>query len=78
MHTGDVRTVTDHAGDTYYARLGPLERPNGGVSSDMKALVFETAEGAWLGSTPVYGHARLWTLSDDDLKRFATRVVARS
>ena len=75
MHTGDVREVTDRAGGTYYARLAPLERPRGGVSMDLKTLVFETAEGSWAGSTPVYGHAQLWSMSDDDLQRLARRAV---
>ena len=75
MHTGDVRAVTDVAGDTLFARLAPLERPTGGVSTDMKTLVFENADGSWVGSTPVYGHARLWTFSDDDVRRLARRAV---
>lgn len=78
MHTGDVRLVIDSTGGTYYARLAPLERPRGGISLDMKTLVFETAEGTWAGSTPVFGHAHLWSLSDDDLQRLATRAVARA
>lgn len=75
MHTGDVRTVRDGTGHIYYARLAPLERPRGGVSGDMKALVLENEEGAWLGSTPVYGHAALWSLTDSDLQRLASRAL---
>ena len=78
MYTGDVRTVCDRGGDTYYARLAPLERPRGGVSSDMKALVVETAEGRWVGSTPVYGNVRLWTLTDSDLQSLASRVLPQA
>ena len=77
MHTGDIRTVVDPVGDTYYARLAPLERPRGGISTDMKALVLETAEGEWIGSTPVFGHVRLWTLTDKDLERLARRALQR-
>jgi hypothetical protein len=78
MHTGDIRTVVDPMGDnTYYARLAPLERPRGGISQDMKTLVLENAEGVWVGSTPVYGNVRLWTLTEDDLQRLASRVIAR-
>ena len=77
MHTGDIRTVVDPLGDTCYARLAPLERPSGGISTDMKALVVENADGAWLGSTPVFGHVRLWTLSDADLARLARRALQR-
>ena len=77
MHTGDIRTVVDPIGDTYYARLAPLERPRGGISKDMKTLVLENEEGGWVGSTPVYGNVRLWTLTDDDLQRLARRVIVR-
>jgi len=77
MHTGDIRMVVDPDGDTYYARLAPLERPCGGISTDMKALVLESAEGDWIGSTPVYGHLRLWTMTDADLKRLARRALQR-
>ena len=75
MYNGDVRTVVDPLGETYFARIAPLERPRGGVSSDMKAVVFETPEGRWAGSAPVYGKTHLWTLSDDDLQRLARRAV---
>ena len=76
MHTGDIRAVTEPSrGETYYARLAPLERPRGGISSDMKAVVFEREDGAWAGSAPVYGNARLWTLSDEDMQRLARRAL---
>ena len=77
MHTGDIRTVVDPVGDTYYARLAPLERPRGGISRDMKTLVLESAEGEWIGSTPVFGHLRLWNLTDSDLQRLAKRALQR-
>jgi hypothetical protein len=77
MHTGDIRTVVDPVGDTYYARLAPLERPRGGISRDMKTLVLESAEGEWVGSTPVFAHQGLWTLSDADLQRLARRALER-
>ena len=77
MHTGDIRTVVDPTGDTYYARLAPLERPRGGISRDMKTLVLESAEGEWVGSTPVFGYLRLWSLSDSELQRLAKRALQR-
>ena len=76
MHTGDIRTVADPTGDTtYYARLAPLEQPRGGISRDMKTLVLESAEGDWVGSTPVFGHLRLWSLTDSDMQRLARRAL---
>ena len=40
-----------------------------------KSVVFEKEDGGWAGSAPVYGNARLWTLSDEDMQRLARRAL---
>lgn len=69
MLASENRVFLAPDGTPYRAWLAPLERPSGRVAAELNALVFETADGRWVGSTPLYRSVRLASLTGDDLRR---------
>ena len=55
MNQPERMFVDPETGERYRVRLTPRER-NGrlGVDLRLNALVFETREGQWVGSVPIY------------------------
>ena len=64
-------------GTAYRACLAPLERATGRVATDLNALVFETADGRWVGSTPLYRTVRLESLTGEELRRKLELILGR-
>jgi hypothetical protein len=65
------RTFECEDGEVYVVTLTPRERPQGrGVDWRLNALSFETMDGRWVGSVPVYHNLRLDWLSDAELGEY--------
>jgi hypothetical protein len=63
---------------TFWASLAPYERRGSlGVSERLRAVCFETSDGEWVGSVPVYRGIELESLSDDDLLELLDQAIAR-
>jgi hypothetical protein len=77
MRAPDNRSFVAPDGTAYRACLAPLERPTGRVAADMNALVFETEDGRWVGSTPLYRSVRLESLTGEDLRRKLELILGR-
>jgi hypothetical protein len=43
----------------------------------LKAVVFEVADGGWIGSMPVHHSTRLWSLTDADLTELLEQAIGR-
>ena len=70
--------VDPRTGARYRARLTPRERTGPlGVDKRLNALVFETPQGEWVGSVPVYHNVTLWSLTEEDLGELLDQAVAR-
>ena len=76
----EIRDWTDPlTGFRYRVRISPLERTGSrGVDQRLKAVVFETPYGEWVGSAPVSRYALLWSLSEQDLSELLQVAVARA
>ncbi len=73
-----VRLFTDAAGNRYRVRITPRELSGGrGVSESLKAIVFETDEGQWVGAVPVYPYVTLSALSHEELVRLLDQAKRR-
>ena len=74
-----VRTFKDpETGRVYRVQLAPMERAGAlGVDRRLNALVFETPEGNWVGSVPVYHTLTLWTLSEAELVELFAKAAGR-
>ncbi len=74
-----MRIYQDEQGERYRVRLAPRELSGArGVSRRLKAVVFETVEGGWVGAAPVYAHVTLPELTDTDLCRLLEIAMRRS
>jgi hypothetical protein len=72
------RPFTDPQGDRYRVRIAPRELSGGrGVSENLKAIVFETEEGQWVGAVPVYPHVSLATLGPEELAELLEQAKRR-
>lgn len=72
------RLFTDRRGHRYRVRIAPRELSGGrGVSKKLKAIVFETDEGQWVGAVPIYPHVLLASLSDEELARLLEQAERR-
>lgn len=56
------------------ASLAPRERSTG-VASDVRAIVFETPGGEWIGSTPLVAEYELWSLTNEELQLLFERAT---
>ena len=73
-----MRIWTDEQGKTYKVRLAPLERRGAlGVDWRLNAVAFETTEGEWVGSAPVYHNITLDSLTDADLEQLLDQAIGR-
>ncbi len=73
-----VRFFTDREGTRYRVRVTPRELSGGrGISENLKAIVFETDEGQWVGAVPVYPHISLVSLSQEELARLLEQAKRR-
>ena len=73
-----MRDWIDETGTMYRVQLAPLERHGAlGVDSRLNAVVFETQDGKWVGSAPVYHRVTLESLSDADLEELLDEAIGR-
>ena len=70
--------VDAETGERYRVRLSRRER-NGTLGVDMRlnALVFETPQGRWIGSVPLYYTEQFERLTDSDLAELLHQAIAR-
>jgi hypothetical protein len=66
------------AGEHYRVSISPREREGAlGVSPNLNALVFETADGRWIGSMPVYHREKLEYFRDFELVSWLGDAIGR-
>lgn len=62
----------------YRVRICPRERTGAlGVDGRLNAVVFETTDGEWIGSVPIYQNIALWSLDGRDLSNLLDQAIAR-
>lgn len=68
----EVRLFVSERGGMYRVRCTPFEAnpAEGEARQEMRAIVFETLEGRWIGSVPVHPSCSLDHLSDRELGAF--------
>ena len=73
-----LRIWSDESGTAYHVRIAPMER-RGALSVDwrLNGVVFETPDGKWVGSVPVYHSVALESLTDADLEELLDQAIAR-
>ena len=70
--------VNAETGERYRVRLTPRERKGRlGVDRRLNALVFETAQGRWVGSVPIYHTVEFERLTERDLAELLDRAAER-
>ena len=78
MNQPERMFVDPETGKRYRAYLAPRERNDTlGVDMRLNALVFETPEGQWVGSVPIYHNVTLQSLTEHDLAELLDQAVAR-
>ena len=70
--------VDPETGEQYRVHLTPRERKGSlGVDGRLNALVFETPQGRWIGSVPIYHTVEFERLTENDLGELLDQAVAR-
>ena len=78
MNQPERMFVDPETWERYRVRLTPRERTGRlGVDMRLNALVFETPEGEWVGSVPVYHNVKLQSLTEEDLADLLDQAVGR-
>lgn len=77
MHD-DFRYFTDSQGVRYRVSLTPMELPYGLISGQISAVLFETDEGQWIGTTPLCSTISLASIGDADLQQMLRRSAPRA
>lgn len=77
MHD-DFRYFTDPQGVRYRISLTPMELPYGLISGRVSAVLFETDEGQWIGTTPLCSTISLTALQDAELLQILKRATPRT
>ncbi len=73
-----VRLFVDSLVNRYLVRIVPMERKRAlGVDRRLNAAVFETDEGDWVGSAPIYHNITLESLTRRELRRLLDEAVGR-
>lgn len=73
-----VRLCTDSLGPRSRVWIAPRERTDTpGVDPYLRAVVFETEAGKWVGSAHFYGNFALQSLSEQELEKLLDQAIAR-
>ena len=73
-----MRFFVAEDGMTYRVTIVPMERRGSlGVDQRLNAVVYETPQGRWVGSVPVYHTIMLDALTDADLEELLDQAIGR-
>ncbi len=73
-----MRLFVDVLGNSYVARIAPMERRGAlGVDWRLNAVVVETEDGEWVGRAPIYHNITLESLSRRELGRLLDEAMGR-
>lgn len=81
MNDVDERAHQASDGHLYRVTLSPMERSRGGsgpgIIANVDPIVFEDADGRFVGSAPLYSSVPLWSLTADELEKKFQEALQR-